>query len=98
MQSGSWAKQRSVVGMAEAFVIPGCRMAEQIPINPALLVWARKRAGQSREEAAQKFKRLADWEAGASAPTYSQLEQLSDTFKGIPPAGASLIGLAGAAT
>jgi transcriptional regulator with XRE-family HTH domain len=56
-------------------------MAEQIPINPALLVWARERAGFSREEAAQKFKRIADWEAGASAPTYPQLEQLSDTLK-----------------
>jgi Zn-dependent peptidase ImmA (M78 family)/transcriptional regulator with XRE-family HTH domain len=56
-------------------------MAEQIPINPALLVWARQRAGLSRDEAAQKFKRIADWEAGASAPTYPQLEQLSDTLK-----------------
>lgn len=56
-------------------------MAEQIPINPALLVWARQRAGLSRDEAAQKFKRIADWEAGASAPTYPQLEQLSDALK-----------------
>lgn len=56
-------------------------MAEQIPINPALLVWARQRAGLSRDEAAQKFKRIADWEAGASAPTYTQLEQLSDILK-----------------
>ncbi|MBZ9894463.1 MULTISPECIES: XRE family transcriptional regulator [unclassified Mesorhizobium] len=56
-------------------------MAEQIPINPALLVWARQRAGLSRDEVAQKFKRIADWEAGASAPTYPQLEQLSDMLK-----------------
>ena len=56
-------------------------MAEQLPINPALLVWARQRAGLSREEAAQKFKRIADWEAGDSAPTYPQLEQLSDMLK-----------------
>ena len=56
-------------------------MAEQIPINPALLVWARQRAGLSSEEAAQKFKRIEEWEAGASAPTYPQLEQLSDTLK-----------------
>jgi len=56
-------------------------MAEQIPINPALLIWARQRAGLSRDEAARKFKRIADWEAGASAPTYPQLEQLSDTLK-----------------
>jgi len=56
-------------------------MAEQLPINPDLLVWARERAGLSRDEAAQKFKRFADWEAGSSAPTYPQLEQLSDALK-----------------
>ncbi|WP_446654921.1 helix-turn-helix domain-containing protein [Blastomonas sp.] len=56
-------------------------MAEQIPINPAVLVWARERAGLSLEDAAQKFKRMADWEAGASSPTYPQLELLADTFK-----------------
>ncbi len=56
-------------------------MAEQLPINPALLIWARERSGQSLEEAAKKFKRLSDWESGVSAPTYPQLEQLSDAFK-----------------
>lgn len=56
-------------------------MAEQLPINPVLLAWARERAGQSVEEAAQRFKRWADWEAGRSGPTYPQLEQLSDAFK-----------------
>lgn len=56
-------------------------MAEQLPINPTLLRWARERAGLSLEEAAQKFKRIADWEEGASAPTYPQLEQLSDALK-----------------
>ena len=56
-------------------------MPEQLPINPDILVWARERAGLSPEEATQKFKRISDWEAGASAPTYPQLEQLSDAFK-----------------
>lgn len=56
-------------------------MAEQLPINPALLAWARERAGQSVDEVAQKFRRWSDWEAGRSAPTYPQLEQLSDAFK-----------------
>lgn len=56
-------------------------MAEQIPINPALLIWARERAGLSRDEASRRFKRIADWEAGATAPTYPQLEQLSDALK-----------------
>lgn len=56
-------------------------MAEQIPINPALLIWARERAGLSRDEALQKFRRLEEWEAGEAAPTYPQLEQLADTLK-----------------
>lgn len=56
-------------------------MAEQLPINPELLTWARKRAGLSADEAAQKFGRIAEWEAGESSPTYPQLEQLSDAFK-----------------
>lgn len=56
-------------------------MPEQIPINPALLVWARERAGLSRAEATEKFRRLEEWESGKSAPTYPQLERLSDAFK-----------------
>lgn len=56
-------------------------MAEQLPINPLLLVWARERAGISPEEAAQRFRRWADWEAGNAFPTYPQLEQISDVFK-----------------
>lgn len=56
-------------------------MAEQIPINPVLLIWARERAGLSKDEAAKKFKRFAEWESGHSAPTYPQLEQLSEALK-----------------
>lgn len=56
-------------------------MAEQLPINPVLLAWARERAGFSAEEAALKFRRWDDWEAGTASPTYPQLEQLSDAFK-----------------
>ncbi|MBB5659552.1 ImmA/IrrE family metallo-endopeptidase [Brevundimonas halotolerans] len=56
-------------------------MADQIPINPVLLSWARERAGLSREEALQKFTRLDEWEAGESAPTYPQLEQLAALLK-----------------
>ena len=69
------------IGRTQPSAITPGAMAEQIPINPALLVWARQRAGLSRDEAAQKFRRIADWEAGTSAPTYPQLEQLSDTLK-----------------
>lgn len=56
-------------------------MAEQLPINPELLSWARTRAGLSLDDAIAKFKRFADWEAGVASPTYPQLEQLSDVLK-----------------
>jgi len=57
-------------------------MAQQIPgINPQLLVWARKRAGQSIADVAAAIHKSPDviesWEAGASAPTYIQLETLA---------------------
>lgn len=57
-------------------------MAEQIAgINPEVLVWARKRAGQSVAEVAAAMHRTTDdiesWEAGATAPTYVQLEKLA---------------------
>jgi Zn-dependent peptidase ImmA (M78 family)/transcriptional regulator with XRE-family HTH domain len=54
---------------------------EEIPITPAILVWARERAGYSLEEAAKDFKNIEAWEAGSSHPTYPQLERLADKFK-----------------
>jgi len=56
-------------------------MAEQIPITPALVTWARERAGISLEDAGRTFKKIEEWEQGASAPTYGQLEHLADSFK-----------------
>lgn len=56
-------------------------MAEQIPVTTALLTWARERAGLTRDEMVQKFKRFAEWEQGTSFPTNHQLEQLSEAFK-----------------
>jgi Zn-dependent peptidase ImmA (M78 family) len=56
-------------------------MSEQLPINPDIVIWARGRAGLSLEEATEKFKKISEWEAGTSGPTYSQLEALSDTLK-----------------
>ena len=55
--------------------------SEQIPVTPSVISWARERAGFSVEEAAEKFARIAAWEAGEAFPTYPQLEQLADTFK-----------------
>jgi transcriptional regulator with XRE-family HTH domain len=57
-------------------------MAQQIPgINPQLLVWARKRAGQSIADVAAAMHKapnvIESWESGAAAPTYVQLETLA---------------------
>ncbi len=54
---------------------------EQIPVTSSVITWARKRAGFSVEEAAEKFSKIAAWEAGEAFPTYPQIERLADTFK-----------------
>lgn len=50
--------------------------------NPALLRWARERAGMSLAEAAVRIGKapgvLQAWEAGEQAPTYLQLERLAE--------------------
>src|SRR5262249_9468061 len=52
-----------------------------MPVNKDLIVWARKRAGLSLAEAAEKFAHIAAWEAGNALPSYPQLEKLADEFK-----------------
>ena len=54
---------------------------EKIPISPKLVEWARKRAGFTVQEAAEKFSHIAAWEAGEDFPTYPQLERLAEEFK-----------------
>ncbi|MGE4046273.1 MAG: helix-turn-helix domain-containing protein [Acetobacteraceae bacterium] len=54
---------------------------EGIPINRALVTWARERAGLTLEEVAQKFRNIAAWEDGSALPTYPQLESMADEFK-----------------
>jgi transcriptional regulator with XRE-family HTH domain len=54
---------------------------EELPITPALISWARSRAGFSIEDASKTFRRIREWEAGESKPTYPQLEALADAFK-----------------
>jgi DNA-binding transcriptional regulator YiaG len=56
---------------------------EELPITPALIKWARARAGISVEEASKTFKRIQAWEDGQAFPTYPQLELLADAFKGL---------------
>jgi len=47
---------------------------EALPATPALITWARTRAGISIEEATKIFKRIQAWEDGEAFPTYPQLE------------------------
>lgn len=50
-------------------------------VNPAVLKWARERAGFSLSEVAQSLGKapetIAEWESGNSLPTYNQLEKLA---------------------
>ena len=57
------------------------RAIEGIPINKALVTWARQRAGVTLEEAAQKFRHIAAWEDGSALPSYPQLESMAEEFK-----------------
>ena len=50
-------------------------------MTPAVITWARERAGFSITEASETFRKIEAWEAGESFPTYPQLEQLADKFK-----------------
>ncbi len=54
---------------------------EALPVTPAVIQWARERAGFSVEDASKVFKKIAAWEAGKGAPSYPQLEQMADKFK-----------------
>lgn len=52
-----------------------------MPITPAVVTWARERAGFTLKAAERNFLKIAAWEAGDEAPSYPQLEKLADTFK-----------------
>lgn len=54
---------------------------EGLPITPALVKWARERAGYSMEDACRVFKKIAAWETGEALPTYGQIEQMAEKFK-----------------
>ena len=48
------------------------------PVNPALLRWARERAGVPvAEKLTGRFAKLSEWEAGTAQPTLNQLEALA---------------------
>lgn len=54
---------------------------EGLPITPAIVQWARERAGYSLEDAARHFKKIAAWETGEALPTYVQVEDMAERFK-----------------
>lgn len=54
---------------------------EGLPITPAVVQWARERAGYSMDDACRHFKKIAAWEAGDALPTYAQVEQMAERFK-----------------
>lgn len=61
-------------------------MAEYIQgINPDIVRWARERSGYSLQEVAKSLNRdvatISNWESGAAAPTYIQLETLADKYR-----------------
>lgn len=53
--------------------------------NPAILTWARESAGYTVEQLAEYMDQqpatIQQWESGASAPTYRQLQKMANKFK-----------------
>ena len=64
-----------------AKVIDMAEVKDGLPITPAVVQWARERAGYSIEDASRVFKKIAAWEGGDALPTYVQLEQMAEKFK-----------------
>lgn len=58
--------------------------AERMPVNGAVLLWARQTANLDVETAAQRVgtkpERLGQWEAGTTGPTLNQLRTLSKVY------------------
>lgn len=52
-------------------------MSNHVSINPALLIWARERAGAEIFMLEERFPKLAAWEAGDAQPTLKQLEDFA---------------------
>lgn len=49
----------------------------RVAVEGHLLAWARERAGRSAESLADRFPKLAAWEAGDARPTLKQLESFA---------------------
>src|SRR5262249_3974449 len=55
---------------------------ERVEVKPALLRWARDRAGMQPDDLARRFPQLSRWESGEARPTRRQLERFA---KATPP-------------
>lgn len=51
-----------------------------IPINPAVLTWARETAGYVIDDLLKEFPKLSEWEDGSQNPSYNQLESLATKY------------------
>lgn len=49
----------------------------RVEVEPALLRWARERAGLSTEALTARFPRIVAWERGETRPTLKQLERFA---------------------
>lgn len=56
-------------------------LKEGLPINPAVVQWARERSGYTMDDASLHFKKISAWEKGEALPTYVQVEQMAERFK-----------------
>ncbi|MGK5085901.1 ImmA/IrrE family metallo-endopeptidase [Bdellovibrionota bacterium FG-1] len=58
-----------------------------MPVNPAVVRWAREAIGYSLDDAADKLsisrENLAAWEAGEKQPSFPQLKKISNVYKRI---------------
>jgi Zn-dependent peptidase ImmA (M78 family) len=52
--------------------------AVRVEVKPALLRWARERAGLEPDDLMHRFPRLAEWEREEARPTLKQLEQFAN--------------------
>ena len=56
---------------------------QQIPVTPALITWARKRAGYSVEAAQDRFRQIAAWE-DESAKLFPTIPRSMSAFPRAP--------------
>ncbi|WP_370304747.1 ImmA/IrrE family metallo-endopeptidase [Sinimarinibacterium flocculans] len=49
----------------------------RVAVRPAMVQWARERAGLELGALAHRFAKLAEWESGAAQPTFRQLEDFA---------------------